>query len=104
MPARFQTREITVRLHGNDEDRARKLNRAENLRAIPPGDPDFDPLYARRADAESLNRHLEDTLYLNRAHSVGHFQQLSDLLGFALLVNACTRARAAPERQRLKAA
>jgi hypothetical protein len=104
LPARFQDREIRFSLLTNDDDLARGLNRAENLQAIPFGDPDFDGLYARRADTESLNRYVEDTLYLNRAHSVGHLQQLSDLLGLALLVNACTLARAAPERQRLKAA
>ncbi len=106
LPAGYETREISVRLHNDDADRAKHLNRAENLRAIPPGDPDFDRLYAQRADAESINRHLEDTLYLNRAHSVGYLRQWSDMLGFARLVNAHTRARAARERERerLKAA
>ena len=42
LPDRYEHQTITVRLHGNDEDRARKLNRTENLRAIPPGDPDFE--------------------------------------------------------------
>lgn len=31
---------VTVRLHTNDEDRQRKFNRAENVRQIPPGDPE----------------------------------------------------------------
>ena len=60
---------------------------------IPRGDPDFDHLYARRADAESINRALEDTLYWNSAHSVGHLRQEADLLGFALMVNSLTLAR-----------
>jgi len=71
MPKEYATREITVRLHNSAEEEARRLNRAENLRAIPPEDPDFDRLYARRGDAESLNRNLEDSLYLKKAHSLG---------------------------------
>jgi hypothetical protein len=66
---------ITVRLHQNDTDKRRGLNRTENLRPIPPEDPDFEALYARRNDAESINRHLEDTLWLNRAHSIGNGRQ-----------------------------
>jgi len=94
MPKEYATREITVRLHNSVEEEARRLNRAENLRAIPPEDPDFDRLYARRGDAESLNRNLEDSLYLKKAHSLGHFRQEADLLGFAQLVNSITLARA----------
>lgn len=78
---------VTVRLHGTPEDGARKLNRAENVRVIPPTDPDFAKLYARRNDAESINRNLDDTLWLRRAHSVGHDRQLLNLLGYALMVN-----------------
>jgi hypothetical protein len=75
LPARFGDQTITVRLHGNDEDAARKLNRTENLRPIPPGDPDFERLFPRRNDAESINRHLDDTMWLGRAHSIGHSRQ-----------------------------
>lgn len=49
---------ITVRLHGNTEDDKRGLNRPENVRPIAPDDPYFDELYARRNDAESINRNL----------------------------------------------
>ncbi len=93
LPVEFARREITVRLDGSDEDAKKKLNRAENLRAIPRSSPDFARLYARRGDAESINRALEDTLYLNRAHSEGHLRQTADLLGFALMVNSLTLAR-----------
>jgi hypothetical protein len=62
---------VTVRLHANAEDAKRKFNRTENVRQISPGDPDFAVLYRRRNDAESINRHLDDTLWLRRAHSVG---------------------------------
>jgi hypothetical protein len=78
---------VTLRLHGTPEDTARKLNRTENVRVIPPTDPDFARLYQRRNDAESINRNLDDTLWLRRAHSVGHERQLLNLLGYALMVN-----------------
>jgi hypothetical protein len=103
LPPEYGAAEITVRLTGDEEDRHKQLNRAENLRAIPQSDPDFARLFSRRNDAESINRALEDTLYLGRAHSVGHLGQLSDLLGFALMVNALSRARHRA-RERLKTA
>jgi hypothetical protein len=103
LPEEFGGGELSLRLHGNDEDKRRGLNRAENLRAIPPSDPDFKRLFARRNDAESINRGLKDTLYLGRAHSVGHLGQEADLLGYALMTNALTRARHRA-RERLKAA
>lgn len=79
---------FTVRLHGNDDDTKRKFNRTENVRAIPPGDPDFERLYRRRNDAESINRHLDDSLWLRRAHSIGSRRQSLNLLTYALTVNA----------------
>jgi hypothetical protein len=100
LPAAYDDQVITVRLHRNDEDQARKLNRTENLRPIPPGDPDFERLFPRRNDAESINRHLDDTMWLGRAHSVGHARQHLNLLGFALTVNSLAlhrhREREAP--------
>jgi hypothetical protein len=85
--------DVTVRLHANDEDRRRKFNRTENLRPIPASDPDFARLYRRRNDAESINRALDDTLWLGRAHSIGHERQTLNLLGFALMTNSLARAR-----------
>jgi hypothetical protein len=79
---------VMVRLDTTDEDRARKLNRSENVRAIAPNDADFKRLYARRADAESINRGLEDSMFLGRAHSKGAARQSVNLLGFALMVNS----------------
>ena len=79
---------ISVRLHGNDEDAQRRFNRTENVRPIPPGDPDFARMYRRRNDAESINRALDDTLWLRRAHSIGHARQHLNLLTYALTVNA----------------
>ena len=79
---------ITIRLHGTDEDTKRRFNRTENVRPIPPGDPDFARLYPRRSDAESINRHLDDTLWLRRAHSIGHHRQTLNIITYAVGVNA----------------
>jgi hypothetical protein len=104
LPHQYGGATITVRLHGNDQDRARKLNRTENLRPIPPGDPDFERLFPRRNDAESINRHLDDTMWLGRAHSIGHTRQLLNLLGFAITVNALALKHHRERRERLLAA
>jgi hypothetical protein len=46
-----------------------------------------------RRNAESINRGIEDTLFLNRATAKGWRRQLIDLLGHARVVNALTLAR-----------
>lgn len=79
---------ILVRLDTTDDDVVRKFNRTEHLRAIPTDDPDWTRLYPRRSDAESINRALDDTLWLRRAHSKGRRRQLFELMGFALMTNA----------------
>jgi hypothetical protein len=66
---------------------------AMGRRRPPTLEPDFARLYARRGDAESVNRALEDMLYLNRARSEGHLRQTANLLGFALMVNSLTLSR-----------
>jgi len=78
---------VMVRLDTTDEDRERKLNRSENVRQIPPSDSDFKRIYGRRADAESINRSLDDSMWLGRAHSKGARRQSVNLLGFALMTN-----------------
>lgn len=78
---------VNVRLDTTEEDTARKLNRSENVRQIPPTDPDFKRIYGRRSDAESINRSLDDSMWLGRAHSKGRKRQLVNLIGFALMVN-----------------
>jgi hypothetical protein len=88
LPAHEGGGTVTVRLHGNAQDRERRLNRTENVRPIPPSDPDFPGLYARRNDAESINRGLDDSLYLGRAHSRGQLRQQVELLAYALVVNS----------------
>lgn len=92
LPPRLGNQILTVRVHGNNEDTARKLNRTENLRPIPAGDPDFERIFPLRSDAESINRGLEDTLHLRRAHSIGRSRQHLNLIGWALMVNSLTRA------------
>jgi hypothetical protein len=79
---------LRVRLDTTDDDRRRKFNRAEHLRAIPPSDPEYQHLYSRRADAESINRALDDSSWLGRAHSAGRDRQLLNLLGYAIAVNS----------------
>ncbi|MBA3553058.1 MAG: hypothetical protein H0W27_09350 [Actinobacteria bacterium] len=88
LPETYGGGQVTVRLHGKDEDVARRFNRTENVRVIPPSNPDFPRLYHRRNDAESINRGVVDSLYLGRAHSVGHARQVVNLLGYALMVNS----------------
>jgi hypothetical protein len=84
---------VTIRLHGTDEDTRRRFNRTENIRPIPASDPDFAALYKRRNDAESINRNLDDTLWLRRAHSIGHQRQHLNLITYALGVNSLTLTR-----------
>ena len=79
-----------MRLHATEEDRARGFNRTENVRPIAPSDPDFHMLYARRNDAESINRGIVDAHYLGRAHSLGHARQHLNLLGYSRMVNSLT--------------
>src|SRR3954469_16082088 len=103
LPDRYDAQTITIRLHGNADDQARKFNRPENVRPIPPSDPDFARLYRRRNDSESINRNLEDTLWLGRAHSIGHARQHLNLLGYALMVNGLALHRHQRRRTQLAA-
>ena len=47
LPEQFGSRLVTVRRHGTAEDQKHRFNRTENVRPIPPGDPDFDRLFPR---------------------------------------------------------
>ena len=62
LPERLGAGIVTIRLHGNDEDRQRTFDRAETVRRIPPGDPAFETLCRRRNDADRINRHPDDML------------------------------------------
>jgi hypothetical protein len=85
-------------LRANADDERRGLNRPENVRPIPPGDPDFARLYRRRNDAELINRGLDDTLWLRCAQRVGHARQQINILGYALLVNGLAVHKHADEQ------
>lgn len=93
LPAEYRGEKLRLRLHGNEQDERRGLNRAEHLRAIPPGDVNFRRLNRKRNDAESINRGLQDTFYWRRSPSVGHVAQEADLLGFGLGLNALSMHR-----------
>ena len=88
LPQEYGGTTLRLRMHTNEEDERRGLNRVEHLRAIPPTDPEYSTFSGRRVDAESVNRSLSDTLYWRRAHSVGHTAQDADLFGFGLGMNA----------------
>jgi hypothetical protein len=79
--------------------------RADAVRVIAEGEPDFEALYGLRNDAESFNAQLKRTLLVDRAMSLGGARQLLDVLCFATLHNArnAYRARqAAAEPRRLR--
>lgn len=78
---------INIRLHGNTEDSRRRFIPRTSARSRPPI-PTSKLLYRRRNDAESINRALDDTLWLRRAHSIGHQRQHLNLLTHAVAVNA----------------
>ena len=50
--------ELRVRLNTNDDDRRQRLNRAEVLRAIPEGDPDWDVVHRGRPISETRNSQI----------------------------------------------
>jgi hypothetical protein len=104
LPAEYGGKVISVRLHKNAEDAGRWLNRTEVLRPIPEGSDDFSRLHVLRADAESINRGIEDTLFINRASAKGWRRLLVDQLGYARLVNAITLARCRSKKQTADAA
>jgi len=77
--------------------------RADAMRVIAEGEPDFSRLYSIRSDAESFNSQLKRTLLVNRAMSLGGRRQLLDFLLFGMLRNseAAYRARAAAAQREL---
>ena len=81
LPSSHGGKTVTVRLDTTDDDRVRGFNRTENVRVIASTDPDFQGLFRRRNDIESINRGIDDSLYLGRA------RQWVNLLGYALMVN-----------------
>jgi hypothetical protein len=90
LPEEYGGKEFSLRHHGDDDD---PVNWTENLRPIPPGTKDYNRLMKLRPDSESVNRGIEDSLYINRASGKGWRRVMVDLLGYARLVNAITLAR-----------
>lgn len=88
LPAEAGGGEVRVRLDATDHDREVGFNRTEHVRPIPPGDADYAHLYPRRNDIESINRTVDDSMWLGRAHSVGAARQELDMIGFALAKNS----------------
>ena len=59
------------------------------IRQIPPGDPDSETLYKRRNDAESINRHLDNTHPVVAASTFGRCTTPAvNLITYAIGVNA----------------
>jgi hypothetical protein len=80
---RFGRETVNVAVYTTAEDKRKDYNRAANVRAIAPGSEPFeDTFWAMRADIESLNRWIEDSMYRHRrAHSFGRrAQEGHDLL------------------------
>lgn len=72
--------------HGEGGDRDHQ--RAEWVRVIARGEPDFDLLYGLRNDSESFHAQYKRTLLVDRAMSLGWRRQLLDVVCFGLLNNA----------------
>jgi hypothetical protein len=91
-PRGMGSRTIMEATYDRPED-ADRFARAENVRQVPPGDPDYERVKGRRSDAESMNRQIDDDLYLRRAVSIGAKGQLFDLICHAFVINSVARAR-----------
>jgi hypothetical protein len=83
---------IWLRVTQDDQDIAEGFNREEWLHAIAPGDPDYERLYPRRNDAESGNNTLDNSLWRERAHSIGRPGIRLNCITWAFYRNAQTRA------------
>jgi hypothetical protein len=90
-PRRGKPKIIRERTYGKPEDG--DFNRAENVRQILPGDPDYERLKGLRSDAEATNRQIDDHLYLRRARSLGAHRELLDLIAHAFVWNSVARYR-----------
>ena len=104
LPSYLGSGTLTVRLHGTPADDTRGLNRTENLRPIPPSDPDFTRLFRRRNDAESINRALDEGPLPRPGPRLGNARQLLNPIGFAVIVNSLAIARHIRSRPPLAAA
>jgi len=65
-PAGGNPKIIREPTYNRDDD---AFNRAENIRQIPRGDPDYERLMGRRSRAVTANRQIDDHLYVRRAEA-----------------------------------
>ena len=86
-PVPPKQRHATVRIRHNATDTELTTGRLRTraLRPIPPADPDFDALFGRREDTESMHNHLKDTLHGRRARSIGLAARTLDHLAYQFL-------------------
>ena len=82
------------------EDKARKLTRGENVRAIPPGTEPFDAIYPFRSPIEGEYGRIDDHLPLGRTRSYGAKRILLDLVGHGHQVNSYGRFPYGPGGER----
>ena len=71
---------MRVRLNTNEDDRKRGLNRAENIRAIPEGEPDWARICKLRPMSEGRNSNSKHRQSWDLAPAVGRPRQRSALL------------------------
>ena len=98
---------VRIHLRQQPQDTTAKFNRAEYLRAVPRGTPEYDATYrAWRPDIESKNSQDENAFHLRRMPALGEQQQRLVLLGLDLRQNSVSRAihdgTLVPREQRLR--
>jgi hypothetical protein len=79
---------IVVRLDTTDDDRRRKINRAENLRPVAVDDPLWSVVGGPRYCAEGLFSKTKHRWVQDRIPAVGVARALTFLLGFGISLNA----------------
>lgn len=87
LPATWRNTTIRARLDTTDDDRARKLNRAENLRAFHINDPRWSIAGSQRSRAEALFSRVKQRWANGRINAIGKDNQLLRQLGIALAIN-----------------
>ena len=87
VPERLRGAVAWIRLDSTPEEIPQNRPRTRSLRTFAEHDPDFDRLYGRREDTESLNNHLKSHLWGRRAASIGFDRQRLNMRGYQLLVN-----------------
>jgi hypothetical protein len=84
---RYRGCTVRTRLDTTDDDIARGLNRAENLRPIAQAHQNWEIIGGQRSRAESLNSRVKHRWANGRLNAVGVPRQTLRLLGIALAIN-----------------